>query len=127
LIIQCGVSLGELVDKISILHIKKRFLQDKAKLVHVEKELSVLMETLNGLGFSKIQDHLEGLIEVNTKLWKIEDDIREKERNKEFDDDFIRLARSVYITNDERFLKKDAVNQEFGSTLQEVKSYSKYS
>ena len=103
--VNISVSIGELVDKITILKIKKKFIEDNNKISNIEKELNSLNSTLNNLGiineeFNLIQNQL---LETNTKLWKIEDDIRELERNKNFGPEFIALARSVYITNDLRF------------------------
>ena len=124
--ILCPVSLGELVDKISILRIKSKFIKDKEKLKHVRLELTKLETTLAGLNLKGIDSHLDGLEKVNGQLWKIEDGIREKEREKSFDQKFIELARAVYHTNDERFRKKDQINREFGSIIVETKSYKDY-
>lgn len=124
--ILCPVSLGELVDKISILRIKEKFITDSEKLRLVNHEHTVLLAELDRLALSGIDGHLASLQEVNEKLWKIEDDIRELEREKRFDQDFIELARAVYVTNDERFRRKAAVNDEYGSEVKEVKSYEKY-
>ncbi len=124
--IRCEVSLGELVDKLSILKIKQQKISDKTKLTHVNHEAEVLSYTLNGLGIHGIDLYLNKLIEINTKLWIIEDEIRDKERSKTFDEKFIALARSVYITNDQRFECKNEINQKYSSGLVEVKSYQKY-
>lgn len=124
--IDCEVSLGELIDKLSILLIKERMINDENKLIHVRKEKNVLENILSHLNLKNIDQHLELLTEVNLKLWKIEDDIREKERKKEFDQEFIELARSVYITNDERFKRKNDINSLYQSKLVEVKSYQSY-
>lgn len=124
--IQCEISLGELVDKISILKIKLQKITDSEKLVHVKKEESSLTQTLNSLKLPGIEKHLEQMIEVNLQLWKIEDDIRDLERAKTFNDEFIRLARAVYITNDERFKRKNLINSTYHSGLVEVKSYKDY-
>ena len=127
MIINTPISLGELVDKISILLIKKNNIQDKEKINFVEEELSFLKETLNNcVGSNDINDYLNELIEINSQLWKIEDDIRECERNKVFDNNFINLARSVYLTNDKRSEIKLKINKKFGSKIIEVKSYKKY-
>ena len=126
MILDCPVSLGELVDKLSIVKIKLRHIQDAQKRIFLQKEHDILQEKLDSLELTGIDFHLESLIEINSILWKIEDDIREKERHKSFDQDFIELARSVYINNDERFRRKNKVNEQFGSDLQEVKSYRKY-
>lgn len=124
--INCEVSLGELVDKISILIIKSQKITDAEKLIHVKKEEKSLSETLESLKLDKINFHLEQMIEVNLKLWSIEDDIRDLERAKDFGEDFIKLARAVYITNDERFKRKNTINTTYKSGLVEVKSYQDY-
>ncbi len=124
--IECEVSLGELVDKISILLIKEKMIRDEAKLNHIRAEKNVLENILSQLKLNNIEYHLNQMTEVNMSLWKIEDDIREKERNKEFDQEFIELARSVYITNDERFKRKNTINTLYSSKFVEVKSYKEY-
>ena len=127
MLINTPISLGELVDKISILIIKQKNITDKSKLDHVKKELDFLQKTLmNYIQKQEINDFLENLININSKLWNIEDDIRECERNKLFDQKFIDLARSVYFTNDERAKVKNEINKKFGSELVEVKSYEEY-
>ena len=126
MIIECEISLGELIDKISILKIKLKNIQDPAKLNHVKKEETTLLNKLNSLGLKELDFHLDQMIEVNSQLWKIEDDIRELERQKRFDDEFIQLARAVYITNDERFRRKNTINNYYNSSLVEVKSYKEY-
>ena len=127
MLINTPISLGELVDKISILIIKQKNITDKSKLDHVKKELDFLQKTLmNYIQKQEINDFLENLININSKLWEIEDDIRECERNKLFDQTFIDLARSVYFTNDERAKVKNDINKAFGSELVEVKSYEEY-
>jgi hypothetical protein len=124
--IECEVSLGELVDKISILQIKGKFIQDEEKLKHVALEEEVLLAKLNALGLKDWQPLHQQLVVVNTELWKIEDDIRDKEKAGEFDQKFIELARSVYKVNDKRFHLKKQLNEKFGSKIVEVKSYSEY-
>ena len=115
------------MDKISILKIKKKNITDEKKLLFINEELQLLSSTLNAVvQDNKINEFLDKLIEVNSKLWKIEDDIRLCERNKKFNQHFIDLAREVYITNDKRADIKLAINNHFGSTLVEVKSYIKY-
>ena len=127
MIINTPVSLGELVDKISILHIKNMNIKDDKKLKLVGEELELLNNTLNNhIKKDDIQKYLDSLIEINSKLWVIEDDIRDCERNKNFDQKFIDLARSVYFTNDKRSEVKLDINKKFGSTIIEVKSYEKY-
>ena len=127
MIINIPVSLGELVDKISILRIKKKNIMDKEKLILINEELflleSILTKTIES---KKIKKDLNDLIKINLELWKIEDEIRDCEKIKNFDQKFIDLARSVYITNDKRSKIKLQINNNFGSTLVEVKSYEKY-
>ena len=127
MIISTPVSLGELVDKISILHIKNINIKDDAKIKLIREELELLNNTLNDhIKRGDIQKYLDSLIEINSKLWVIEDSIRDCERNKNFDQKFIDLARSVYFTNDKRSEVKLDINKKFGSTIIEVKSYKKY-
>jgi len=127
MIVNSPISIGELMDKISILKIKKKNITDEKKLSFINEELQLLASTLNeAVQNNKINEFLDKLIEVNSKLWKIEDDIRLCESNKKFDQHFIDLARAVYITNDKRSDIKLAINNHFGSTLIEVKSYAKY-
>ena len=127
MIINTPVSLGELVDKISILHIKNINIKDDEKLKLIREELELLNQTLNKhIKKNDIQNYLESLIEINSKLWVIEDDIRDCERNKKFDQTFIELARSVYFTNDKRSEVKLEINKKFGSKIIEVKSYEEY-
>ena len=127
MLINTPISLGELVDKISILIIKQKNITDETKLDHVKKELDFLQKTLiNHVQQEEIKNYLENLININSKLWNIEDDIREYERKKLFDQTFIDLARSVYFTNDERAKVKNDINKTFGSELVEVKSYEEY-
>ena len=127
MLINTPISLGELVDKISILIIKQKNITDETKLDHVKKELDFLQKTLmNYVQQKEINNYLENLININSKLWNIEDDIRECERKKLFDQSFIDLARSVYFTNDERAKVKNNINKTFGSELVEVKSYEEY-
>ena len=127
MLINTPVSLGELVDKISILLIKEKYISDKKNLILVKEELSLLQKTLNNAVLDKDIDHyLNRLVEVNSKLWKVEDDIRDCERNKIFDQKFIDLARSVYFNNDKRSEIKLEINKKYGSKLVEVKSYEKY-
>ena len=127
MIINTPVSLGELVDKISILHIKNTNIKDNEKLLLVKEELSLLQQTLNDhVNSDQIKPFLDSLIDINSKLWVIEDDIRDCEREKIFDQKFIDLARSVYFTNDKRSEIKLEINKKFGSKIVEVKSYEKY-
>jgi len=127
MIISTPVSLGELVDKLSILHIKNINIKDDEKLKLIREEFDLLNKTLNDhIKRDDIQKYLDSLIEINSKLWVIEDDIRDCERNKNFDQKFIDLARSVYFTNDKRSEVKLDINKKFGSTIIEVKSYEEY-
>ncbi len=128
MIIRTPVSLGELIDKISILQIKKKYILDVTKQKLINTELILLKETLKKtlIKNTEINKYLNKLIIINTKLWEIEDDLRACEQQKKFDKEFIRLARSVYITNDERSKIKNTINEKFGSKIIEVKSYTKY-
>ena len=127
MIINTPVSLGELVDKISILHIKNEKIKDDDKLKLVREELNLLNNTLNAtVKINVIQKYLDSLIEINSELWVVEDDIRDCERKKKFDKKFIELARSVYVINDQRSKVKLDINKKFGSTIIEVKSYEEY-
>jgi len=127
MIINTPVSLGELVDKISILHIKNNNIKDEGKLKLVREELEELNQTLdNHIKRDEIQKYLDSLIKINSKLWIIEDDIRDCERKKIFDQRFIDLSRSIYFTNDKRSVIKLDINNKFGSKLVEVKSYEEY-
>jgi hypothetical protein len=119
------VSVGEIVDKLSILKIKTDFIKDEEKLNNVKKEYDYLYDIV--FNEMKIeQSDFFDMVSINQKLWKIEDDIRDKERNKTFDDEFIELARSVYFTNDERAEVKKLINLKYGSLFVEEKSYSNY-
>ena len=127
MIISTPVSLGELVDKISILHIKNKNIKDDEKLKLIREELKLLTITLDGhLKKNDIQEFLDALIKINSELWIIEDEIRDCERSKKFDEKFISLARSVYFTNDKRSEIKLDINKKFGSKIVEVKSYEGY-
>ena len=127
MIINTPISLGELVDKISILHIKNKNIKDDEKLKLIREELKLLTITLDGhLKKNDIQEFLDALIKINSELWSIEDEIRDCERSKKFDEKFISLARSVYITNDKRSEIKLDINKKFGSEIVEVKSYEEY-
>ena len=127
MIINTPISLGELIDKISILVIKEKKIKDEKKNNLIREELTLLRKTLNEVANNNsINDYLNQLIDVNSTLWKIEDEIRDCEKNKKFDRKFIELARSVYITNDRRAEIKLEINNKFGSKIVEVKSYTKY-
>jgi len=126
-VISVPVSPGELLDKITILEIKMAQIQDENKLKNIHTELSLLNEVAEKLlSLKKISDLKQELKYVNQDLWKIEDDIRDHEKGKNFNDQFIELARSVYIKNDRRAELKKTINLELGSTLIEEKSYRQY-
>ena len=127
MIINIPISLGELIDKISILVIKEKKIQEEKKNNLIREELTLLRKTLKeAANNNSINNYLNQLIDVNSALWKIEDEIRDCEKNKKFDQKFIELARSVYITNDRRAEIKLEINNKFGSKIVEVKSYTKY-
>ena len=123
--IQAPISLGELIDKITILQIKTNHLQGAA-LKHVTTELNALENTLKNLNLNVDPKLIQQLKEVNQNLWNIEDDIREQERQKNFGDTFIELARSVYKQNDRRSAIKKEINTTYGSAFTEEKSYQPY-
>jgi ppGpp synthetase/RelA/SpoT-type nucleotidyltranferase len=125
---QVPISWGELFDKITILQIKLENLTSKNALENVEQELKKLQSILTQNGPKTMETiQLEGeLRQINQQLWGIEDKIRDKERTNSFDDEFIQLARSVYITNDERSRIKRKINELLGSELVEEKSYAEY-
>lgn len=126
--IKVPVSPGELLDKITILRIKSRRMTDAIKLEHVRTELEALEQIWNASPYAAadVAGDVRALLAVNERLWVIEDDIREKERAKAFDADFVRLARSVYMENDERAAIKRRLNVALGSSLIEEKSYAEY-
>ena len=121
------VSIGEIVDKYTILMIKSSKIQDPVKLENINKELTYLVDVL------KKEDPLmtdypltKALFEINKELWKVEDDLRDLERVKDFDKEFITLARNVYKLNDKRADIKKQINMKFGSDFVEEKSYQPY-
>ena len=121
------VSNGELMDKYSILLIKKEHIKNTEKLKRIDDEINYLIDSINKLNSEFNLDELFGqLLFTNKKLWNIEDSIRMKEKNQEFDDDFIQIARSVYFTNDIRAKIKNDINDLTKSNIFEVKSYEKY-
>ena len=124
-IINAPISIGELVDKITILEIKKNKLQN-SKLENVLKELSFLRKLMEKHQIEITDDLFTQLKEINLTLWNIEDQIRIKEKNKEFDNIFIELARSVYFTNDKRSEIKKRINRLSNSEITEEKSYEEY-
>ncbi len=123
------ISPGELIDKITILEIKSQRMTDAAKLHNVRTELALLTDTWRASPFAAtdIRAEWDALREVNGKLWDIEDRIRDQERDGNFGEVFIGLARAVYVTNDERAALKKKINTKLGSTLVEEKSYADYS
>ena len=123
------VSPGELIDKITILEIKSERIRDKESLEFIQTELELLLSVFERTAAmqAKLQNLKLELKKVNEILWKIEDDIRICEKEKNFGDRFIELARSVYITNDKRAELKGEINKLLDSNIQEVKSYEDYS
>ena len=119
------ISAGELFDKITILEIKKTKISNKEKLNDIEKELLSLKETVKKYipNQNIISKYINDLKDINLKLWDIEDGKRAAEKNKDFGDNFIELARNVYKFNDERAKIKLAINTSLGSNIKEVKSY----
>jgi Family of unknown function (DUF6165) len=126
--ISVPVSPGELLDKVTILRIKSKRMSDAAKLANVRLELKVLEETWAASTYARADIAVEvaALLDVNERLWVIEDDIRDKERAQAFDAEFIRLARAVYVENDERAAIKRRINLKLGSSIVEEKSYASY-
>ena len=124
-IINVPISVGELIDKITILEIKKDKLKN-LKLKNILKELSFLRAVLEKNSIFIPNEIFFQLKSINLKLWDIEDKIRIKEKNKEFDNEFIELARSVYLNNDRRSETKKELNVMFNSEIIEEKSYEKY-
>ena len=119
------ISAGELFDKITILEIKKAKISNKEKLIDINRELSSLNETVKKFipDQSSISKYINDLKNINLKLWDIEDGKRSAEKNNDFGDKFIQLARSVYKFNDKRAKIKLAINNSLGSNIKEVKSY----
>ena len=124
-IILAEISAGELIDKITILEIKKTKITNKDKLKDIEKELSSLNSTMKKsiVNQNKIKDFINKLKVINLKLWDIEDKKRAAEKKTNFDEKFIELARNVYKLNDERAKIKLSINNTLGSNIKEVKSY----
>ena len=126
--IMTAIAPGELIDKITILRIKSERIADEAKLKNVRVELDILTETQKThVPASEEMVRLEEALKtVNEALWVIEDDIRDCERQGDFGEEFIRLARAVYVTNDKRAALKKEINLLLGSTIVEEKSYAEY-
>ena len=119
------ISIGELIDKITILEIKQIYMTG-IKLKNINKELKLLKTILQDKNLEINIELIKNLKKINKKLWEIEDNIRIKESNQEFDEEFIQLARSVYIENDTRASIKKEINQKYNSDLVEEKSYKNY-
>ena len=126
--IRVPISPGELIDKITILEIKSQRMTDPKKVANVSAELSLLLNTWQDSHFATVDigPEWQSLRDINGKLWEIEDDIRDKERDRQFDGRFIELARAVYVTNDERAAVKRRINDKLGSKIVEEKSYKEY-
>jgi len=122
------ISIGEFFDKLTILEIKRERINDADKLENINRELDWLESLLDELPFSRkdVDAEVGELRRINEELWVIEDDIRDKEARKEFDQAFIELARAVYHTNDRRSDVKKAINLRLGSDFVEEKSYEQY-
>mgnify|MGYP000073597852 FL=1 len=119
------ISIGELIDKITILEIKQIYMTG-IKLKNINKEMKLLKNILQDKNLEINIDLIKNLKKINKKLWEIEDNIRIKESKQEFDEEFIKLARSVYIENDKRASIKKEINQKYNSDLVEEKSYKSY-
>ena len=127
--IKIPVSYGELIDKLTILDIKKIKISDQQKLVNVKKEFDLLEESVSELKKDNINDYnkfYSELKKINLNLWEIEDQIRVCEKNKSFDKEFIEFARSIYKLNDKRFNIKNEINSRYNSPLAEQKDYEEY-
>ncbi len=120
------ISIGELVDKVSILSIKLEKIRFAEKLKNIRKEFDLLHKSMEEIGISLDSEEFLELKKVNLQLWDIEDKLRIKEVGKAFDDEFISLARSVYFINDDRAAIKKTINTKFGSELHEEKEYVQY-
>jgi hypothetical protein len=123
MIVLAPISVGELIDKITILQIKQIKITDEAKLENVRRELSELSAIFDTLTIPDVTESTDQLRQVNTELWDIEDGKRACEKSQTFGDDFVQLARQVYIKNDLRAQLKRDINQICGSTIVEEKSY----
>ena len=122
------ISIGELLDKISILEIKKEKIKDKEKLKFINNEYTILYNQLDKSvkSDSKLSDLYQSLKEINSKLWVIEDDKRQCEKDKDFGEKFIKLSRDVHFLNDDRAKIKLEINNYTGSTIKEIKEYTSY-
>ena len=122
------VSIGELLDKVSILEIKQEKIKDTEKLKFINNEYSILKDQLNKNVKSddKLNDLYQSLKEINSKLWVIEDDKRQCEKDKDFGEKFIKLSRDVHFLNDDRAKIKLEINNHTGSVIKEIKEYTSY-
>ena len=122
------VSIGELLDKISILEIKQEKIKDPEKLKFINKEHSILKDQLekNVKSDDKLNNLYQSLKEINAKLWVIEDDKRQCEKDKDFGEKFVKLSRDVHFLNDDRAKIKLEINNHTGSTIKEIKEYTNY-
>lgn len=120
------VSNGEIIDKLTILSLKLVHIEDEDKLVNIRKEFDILYKAAKDIGIDESNELYQRMLEINGKLWDIEDKIRDCESRKDFGEEFVELARSVYITNDERSRIKKEINLQTGSSLIEEKSYKEY-
>jgi hypothetical protein len=122
------VSIGELLDKISILEIKQEKIKDPEKLKFINNEHSILKDQLekNIKSNDKLNDLYQSLKEINVKLWVIEDDKRQCEKDKDFGEKFIKLSRDVHFLNDDRAKIKLEINNHTGSSIKEIKEYTNY-
>ena len=122
------VSIGELLDKISILEIKKEKIKDTEKLKFISSEYSILKKQLddNIKPDNKLNELFNSLKNINAKLWVIEDDKRQCEKDKNFDEKFIKLSRDVHFLNDDRAKIKSEINNHTGSNIKEIKEYTSY-
>ena len=122
------VSIGELLDKISILEIKQEKIKDAEKLIYIHDEYKVLKEQLsiNVTSDDKLNELFRSLKEINSKLWMIEDDKRMCEKNSDFSEKFIKLSRDVHFLNDDRAKINLQINNHTGSKIKEIKEYTKY-
>ena len=122
------VSVGELLDKISILEIKQEKIKDPAKLKYINEEHSILRDQLNSNVKSdqKLTELFDSLKQINEKLWIIEDDKRQCEKEKDYTDSFIKLSRDVHFLNDDRAKIKLEINNHTGSKIKEIKEYTSY-
>jgi len=123
---QIEVSNGEIIDKITILEIKLKMIKTPAKLLNIKREYDQLVTLMNDIGINLSHKLYKELYEINKELWDIEDRLRIKELSQEFDEDFIKLARLVYYTNDKRFIIKKKINEITRSLLVEEKEYVEY-